>query len=111
MIDSNVYEYFKHFQNKDITSLSDMFSESVYLQDWESTSIGKHQVLEANERLFSLVDNIVIEVINLVTKDNIAIAEMTIQIAVQETVNTINVVDVIEFDNSDLIASVKAYKR
>ncbi|MCJ7624610.1 MAG: ABC-F family ATP-binding cassette domain-containing protein, partial [Anaerolineaceae bacterium] len=35
MIDLQVYDYFKHFQNKDIMSLSAMFSETVYLQDWE----------------------------------------------------------------------------
>jgi hypothetical protein len=53
----------------------------------------------------------VIRVINLITKDNIAMAELNIQIAVQETVNSINVVDVIEFDADGLIKSVTAYKR
>ena len=111
MIDLKVYDYFKHFQNKDIASLSDMFSEDIFLQDWENSCIGKDQVVAANEKLFSLVDSISIEVINLITKNNTAIAEMKIQISIQNTVNSINVVDVIQFDSNGLITSVKAYKR
>jgi hypothetical protein len=111
MIDLKVYNYFKHFQNKDIVSLADMFSEDIFLQDWENTCMGKSQVIANNEKLFSAVDSIVIQVINLITKDNTAMAEIKIQITDQQTISFINVVDVIEFDSNGLITSVKAYKR
>jgi hypothetical protein len=36
--------YFKHFSNKDIIALEQLFSENIKLNDWEISAIGKKKL-------------------------------------------------------------------
>ena len=98
--------YFSYFSNKDIDNLSNVYSEDVILRDWDTAVQGKEQVLDTNKNTFDAVDNIEVIVIEQAQIHNIVYNEIEIKIDNESLL----VVDVIEFDNDNLIKSVKAYK-
>ena len=51
--------YFKTFSNKDSEGLRSMFSDNVYLRDWEILANGIDEVVDANQSIFDSVDTIV----------------------------------------------------
>ena len=50
--------YFEAFSNKDINTLTNMFSDEIYLRDWEIDTKGKRNVTLATENIFKSVDSI-----------------------------------------------------
>ena len=48
--------YFKTFSNKDSEGLRNMFSDNVYLRDWEIFANGIDEVVDANQNIFDSVN-------------------------------------------------------
>tara|TARA_Y100000310_G_C20133527_1_gene556939 strand:- start:218 stop:562 length:345 start_codon:yes stop_codon:yes gene_type:complete len=103
--------YFKTFSNKDSEGLRSMFSDTVYLRDWDITAEGIDEVLNANTRIFDVVDTIVATPIRvwdfLSQEDNVVVAELEIVVN-KET--KLLVTDILEFDDDDKIIAIRAYK-
>ena len=103
--------YFKTFSNKDSEGLISMFSNTVYLRDWDITAEGIDEVLNANTRIFDVVDTIVATHIRvwdfLSQEDNVVVAELEIVVN-KET--KLLVTDILEFDDDDKIKAIRAYK-
>ena len=54
-----VEEYFDAFVNKDLTKLSELYSDDIVLSEWdENVFTGKEAVLQANADLFDKFENI-----------------------------------------------------
>ncbi len=99
--------YFKSFSNKNLEELKIFFSEDVYLRDWEIEAKGIKKVLEANKNIFDSVESINVEPINIYENKNFIIAELEILV---NQIDKLLVVDIISFDSSFRINSIKAYK-
>jgi steroid delta-isomerase len=101
--------YFEAFSNKDLDTLTELYSENVTLADWEPLFFdGKEQVLNANKNLFESVESLNIVVKRIGINDKNVFAE--IDISINGTVQ-IFVVDILEFDEEQKIKSIRAYKR
>ena len=101
-------KYFEFFSKKDIDGLESMFSDEIILKDWDIFESGKLNVLQVNIKVFSIVDSISINLINMYCDDQTVISEIEIVI---DNVERIFVVDIIRFNNSGQITSIFAYKR
>ena len=99
--------YFEAFSNKDINILTNMFSDEIYLRDWEIDTKGKRNVTLATENIFKSVDSIIAAPQNIYQVERTIISELEITINNDEV---ILVVDIIQFDQHNLIESIKAYK-
>jgi hypothetical protein len=99
--------YFNAFSNKDIGTLSSMFNSQVTLRDWEVSEAGITFVVKANKQIFESVDTIRATPLALYQDDNTVVAELDILVNGTETVK---VVDVITFNDSGEIVSIRAYK-
>jgi len=101
--------YFEAFSNKDLDTLTELYSENVTLADWEPLFFdGKEQVLNANKNLFESVESVNIVVKRIGSNDKNVFAEIDILI----NCNTqLFVVDILEFDQNQKIKSIRAYKR
>ncbi len=106
IIEELTIEYFSAFQNKDSSSLKEMFSKDVSLRDWEISATGLKEVLEANQGIFDSVDKLEVEIEKLHVCGSSCIA----QIKILANDDTILVADFIEFDKENKIKSVTAYK-
>jgi hypothetical protein len=99
-------KYFEAFSNKDVSGLSEMFTDDCTLRDWDNRSVGKEAVVEANKKIFDSVDTIVVEVLNLYSDGNIVVADLLITINGKDE---LLVVDILEFKDGK-VRSVRAYK-
>ena len=99
--------YFKCFSNKNLEELKSFFSETVYLRDWDIEAKGIKRVLEANKKIFDSVETINVKPIDIYKDRNFIIAELEILV---NQADKLLVVDVISFNSSFKINSIKAYK-
>lgn len=107
-----IEKYFQTFSNQDLDGLSEMFSDNAILVDWDIKANGKDEVLEANKKIFQSVDTInVVPYFYYVGEEAYAIEIDVIVNAGKESEETIQVVDIISFNEEGLIQSVEAYKR
>ena len=107
MLKSIVLDYFRIFSNKDVNNLKNFFSEDIELRDWEIKVRGLLNVVKANQQIFDNVESISIVPINLYEFKNTLVAEIEILINNKEI---ILVTDIMEFDSSHKIKSIRAYK-
>lgn len=101
-------DYFKAFAAKDLNKLSSMFTDDVILFDPIIKEVkSKAKVLEANQQIFSGVNNIkfVYQRIFVDQNSNTSIGELKIDFDGK----IIEVVDIIEFTNEGKIAKITAY--
>ena len=100
--------YFKTFSNKDSEGLRNMFSDNVYLRDWDILANGIDEVVQANQDIFDSVDTIVVTPIRIISNGtDLVSAELEIVVNDEET---LLVTDILEFDDDNKINSVRAYK-
>ena len=99
--------YFAAFTNRSVASLGAMFSPNITLRDWETEARGKAAVLEAIRKSFASVTSLQIEVLCQISQERLVASEL--KIIVNDT-DQILVLDLIEFDTTDLISSIHAYK-
>lgn len=106
---SGLRKYFYLFSKKDINRLSEMFSDSVTLQDWEIKEIGKPHVVAANQKIFDSVESIDARIVSIYKMKDKEEYSCEIMITVNGN-DIINVIDLIGFDDSGLINRIKAFK-
>lgn len=102
-------KYFETFSNKDIEGLSRMFSDEVTLVDWDISETGIENVIRANKNIFQSVKTISVTPLKYYSSDDRSYA-VEISILIDEN-ETLDVVDIISFDQNGLINSIKAYKK
>ena len=111
MILDKSLEYFTTFSEKDSDGLRNMFSNDVYLRDWEIVANGIDEVVAANQDIFDNVESIVATPIRvwdfLSHEDNVVVAELEIVVNGEEK---LLVTDILEFDDDEKIKSIRAYK-
>ena len=105
-------KYFELFSKKDINSLSKLFSNDISLIDWEIKEVGKENVIKANKKIFNSVDsiNVIPQKINV----NKNVAMCMIKIVINQDLDDedhLKVIDVITFNDSNLITEISAYKQ
>ena len=100
-------EYFETFSRKDLDSLALMFTGDVTLRDWEISANGIDEVLAANKKIFDSVGYIHVMPLHLYQDNNTVAAELSI--VVSGAVH-LSVVDVIKFNDTGKISSIRAYK-
>ena len=101
--------YFKYFQKKDIKSLSSIFANIIYLEDWENKIKGKKKNLIFLKNIFSK-NSFKIKVQNFFLHKSKKIIICQILITLKNK-KKIKVVDVISFNNKFKIIKIEAYKR
>jgi hypothetical protein len=99
------HEYFKSFQDKDLSHLKNLYAANIRLTDWLIDVVGKNNVIEANEELFK--NNFNLTVLSTKEIDNQTYNEITIDIDDE----VLNILDVITFDENFKIENITAYKR
>jgi len=107
ILQNKVDLYFKYFTKKDLNSLSSLFSDEIYLRDWEIEELGKNNVKKAFINIFNNVDKIEVNFIKNLQIDSRFYCEIEIIIDSSET---LKVLDIIDFDKNNLICSIKAFK-
>ena len=100
-------EYFETFSRKDLDNLALMFTGDVTLRDWEISATGIDEVLVANKKIFDSVEYIHVLPLHLYQDNNTVAAELSI--VVSGAVH-LSVVDIITFNDTGKIVSIKAYK-
>ena len=100
-------EYFETFSRKDLDGLALMFTGDVVLRDWEISATGIDEVLVANKKIFDSVEYIHVMPLHLYRDTNTVVAELSI--VVSGAVH-LSVVDVIKFNDTGKIISIRAYK-
>tara|TARA_Y100000310_G_C20090827_1_gene538170 strand:+ start:45 stop:374 length:330 start_codon:yes stop_codon:yes gene_type:complete len=100
-------EYFTAFSEKNIDKLRSMFSIDVSLRDWEIEATGIDNVIAANTKIFNSVETIVINPLSIYQEQQTVIAE--IEIIINDT-EKILVADILEFDDTNKIKFIRAYK-
>mgnify|MGYP003646352132 CR=1 FL=1 len=106
--ENNLIEYFSAFSNKNIDLLSDMFSDDVELTDWNISVKGKQDVIMANENIFNSVNTIKVTPISFFSNGSSTYLVL-ICILINED-QTLNVSDVIRFNDEGLIESICAFE-
>ena len=106
IIKEKTKNYLKYFENKNIESLKN-FSSKIKITDWENNIKGKKNVIAFNKKIFSKVKKIRIKIIKINVINQIAFAELKIDI----NNNKILVLDIIKFNNEKMITSIEAFKR
>jgi len=100
-------EYFEAFANKDIKSLSELYSKNIHLKDWEVDVTGKNNVLDINANLFK--EQFELYILDMVQNENKTIN--TLNIILPKYGINIEVIDVITFNEDTFeIESIRAYK-
>jgi hypothetical protein len=100
-------EYFEAFVNKDIVSLSELYSKNIHLKDWEVDITGRNKVLDINANLFK--EQFELYILDMVQSENKTIN--TLNIILPEHGINIEVIDVITFNQDTFeIESIRAYK-
>lgn len=99
--------YFEAFSSKDLNVLTGMFADDVTLKDWEIEAQGKEAVIQANKNIFDSVNSIAARPLRIVSENDLIAAEL--EILVNES-QVIEVLDLIRFNDFQLITSITAFK-
>ena len=83
-----------------------MLSNDVQLKDWEIEEKGVENVLKVNKNIFESVKSIEVTPVKIYVEKNIVIAQLLININKE----VLHVVDIIEFNKSGMISSIRAYR-
>ena len=98
--------YLKRYEEKDLNGIKEMFSENIVLRDWKIYVEGKENALKETLKNFQNANSIEIEVLSTYENKNTVAAELKITVDVTEE---LYVVDVITFNSSRKIQSIRAY--
>jgi len=103
-----VEDYLDFFENKDIESIYDTFSDECSLTDWNiGTVTGKENVINIYSNIFESVRTIDVNIIHIHEDiTGILACEMVLTVDNEELL----VVDIFEFDDDDKIKAIRAYK-
>ena len=113
-------KYFLAFQGKDLVAISELFSDDIVLKDWVVELNGKEKILKFNEEVFGKFEKVHISFDNFFHCDSVFLIDSTheaecnmfacpIRITLDDI--SLDVLDLISFDNEGKIISVTAYKK
>jgi limonene-1,2-epoxide hydrolase len=103
-----VEDYLYFFENKDLESISQIFSEDCYLTDWIVGKVsGKEKVLKAYSKIFNSVEEIECN-ISHIHEDISGVLTCEMELTIDDEM--LLVVDIFEFDEHDNIKALRAYK-
>ena len=100
-------DYIGYYSKKNLHAISMMLAVDVTLRDWNISVSGKTAFLEETANNFDSVETIQIELCSMYENQNIVAAELIILVNGQIE---LPVVDVIAFDSSNQIQSIRAYR-
>lgn len=98
--------YLRRYEEKDLKSIEEMFSNDIVLRDWKIRVEGKENAINETRKNFESVRSIKIEVLSLYENKNTVAAELKITI---DDKDELYVVDVITINTEGKISSIKAY--
>jgi hypothetical protein len=100
--------YFDAWNSHNTNNLKSFFSDDITLKDWEVQAEGIESVLNANQKIFDDVPTIKATPLLILSEDknNFVIGVLNIDLPNE----TIEVVDVIEFDEKNKIKTIRAYR-
>ena len=99
-------QYLNKYSEKDLKSISAMFSDQISLRDWKVAVKGKENAIAETKKNFENAGTIKIEVLSCLTDNNSVAGELKIIVDQKET---LYVVDVLTFNEKGLISSIRAY--
>ena len=99
--------YFIYFNDQNINKLEELFSDNIKLEDWNISVKGKDDVLKEIQNIFDSVESLEILPREYYEDNSTVCCEIMIKINKTES---IQVVDIITFDNLMKIKKIKAYK-
>ena len=103
-----VEDYLDFFENKDIESIYDTFSDECSLTDWNiGTVTGKENVINIYRNIFESVMNIDVKILHI-HEDITGILCCEMELIIDSEL--LLVVDIFEFDDDDKIKAIRAYK-
>ena len=102
-----ILDYFKAFNEKDLETLSHLYSEDVTLKDWMGRWETKPMVLEENQNLFTSQPNLCITLNRIENKSNTSYCY--ISIGLEDT--KLEVLDCIYFNEGGKISHIQAILR
>ena len=102
-----ILDYFKAFNEKDLETLSHLYSEDVTLKDWMGRWETKPMVLEENQNLFTSQPNLCITLNRIENKSNTSYCY--ISIGLEDT--KLEVLDCIYFNEGGKISHIEAILR
>ena len=98
--------YMRKYAAKDLEGIADMFADDIILRDWKIRVVGKQNALKETQKNFEAAESITIDVLATYERENTVAAELKI---VVDQVEELYVVDVVTFDTSHKIQSIRAY--
>jgi hypothetical protein len=107
VIENLTKDYFVAFSKKDETALFRMFDENVELVDWQVNITGRGAVMTNNQNLFESTGEIKITPMLIAVYGLTSMSKILVEIGS----NSLNVVDMITFDNLGKIVKIEAYMR
>ena len=102
-----ILDYFKAFNEKDLETLSHLYSDDVTLKDWIGRWETKPMVLEENQNLFTSQPNLSITLNRIENKSNTSYCY--ISIGLEDT--KLEVLDCIYFNEGGKISHIEAILR
>ena len=100
-------QYLQAYQNKDITTVSDLFADDIILRDWNLRVVGKQAALNETQKNFAAANTLRIEVLHTYENANSVAAELIITVNDSEI---LHVVDVLVFNEQGKINAIRAYR-
>jgi len=99
--------YFAKWNAHDLVGLKELMHPSVVLWDWENKAQGLEQVIQLNADIFLSAPQINAEIINLFTKRDAVGAELKVNVT---NIESIDVFDILKFNQDGKIILIKAFK-
>ncbi|RRQ50845.1 nuclear transport factor 2 family protein [Maribacter algicola] len=98
--------YLKKYEEKDLNSIEEMFSEDIVLRDWKIRVEGKDNAINETRKNFENANSIEIEVLSTYENKDTVAAELKITV---DSTEELYVVDVITINSNGKIKSIRAY--
>ncbi|WP_222983279.1 nuclear transport factor 2 family protein [Flagellimonas meishanensis] len=98
--------YLEKYAAKDLTAMEDLFSDGIVLRDWKIRVVGKQEALRETKKNFEAAASIEIDVLSTYENEDTVAAELKITVDGKEE---LFVVDVITFNSTGKITSIRAY--
>ena len=100
-------DFLEAYEQKDISAISKMLSEEVIVRDWNLEVTGKDEALSQFTKNFEDGAELKIQIRKLYISESAVAAEIEIQVG---SVESLRVIDVIEFDERYRITAIISYK-
>tara|TARA_X000000368_G_C22815770_1_gene616718 strand:+ start:88 stop:420 length:333 start_codon:yes stop_codon:yes gene_type:complete len=101
-----IFDYFKFWQNKNLTGLESVLDSNIKLTDWDNSINGLENVLKFNKDFFENVGDINLLIESYSISNKVAFVHLKIEVAGEE----IEVIDKIIIGDLGKISNIHAFK-